>query len=161
MAAPILVLALGAVVAGLPFIGDALGNLLGRPGEVHHAGLVEMLLPVGVVLAGVALAWIDFGMRTAPQRGVLAWLPAAERLFKNRWYIDALYQKTFVALTDFVARALHFTETRGLDRAGDGIAAGTLATGAAAARTHTGRLPIFVGTALTVLTAVALSLALG
>lgn len=158
MAAPIFVLAAGALVVGLPFIADALGALLGQ--QVHHASITEMLLPTGVALAGALLAWVDFGMKTSPQRGLLAWLPAAERLFKNRWYIDHIYQRTVVAVTDFTARVLHMTETRGLDGAGDGVAAGTLALGRGTARTHTGRLPIFIGTAVVVLIAVSLSLAL-
>ena len=160
MAGPILFLTLGAMVAGLPFIGDALGRLLGFH-EVEHAAFVHMLLPIGIVSAGILLAYIDFGMRTAPQRGLLAWLPSAERLFKNRWYIDTIYQKTFVAATDAIARALHFSETRGFDGAGDAVASGTLAVGRGTARTHHGRLPIFVGTAVVVLTVVALLLAVG
>jgi NADH-quinone oxidoreductase subunit L len=161
MAGPILVLAALAAVAGLPWIGDALGDLIGKSDQVHHASLVEMILPIGIVFAGIGLAWLDFGAKRAPQRGILAWLPSAQRLFENGWYIDSLYQKTVVALTDTVARALHFTETRGFDGAGDGVAAGVMATGRGAARTHTGRLPIFIGTAVVVVAAFSLFLALG
>ena len=159
MTAPIVLLTLGAIGIGLPFIADALGHLLGA--HVHHPPVTEMILPIAIALAGVGLAWIDFGMRTAPQRGLVAWLPAAERLFKNRWYIDHLYQKTAVALTDAFASLMYRAETQGFDGAGDAIADGTLKVGVGAARTHTGRLPIFVGTAVVVLAIVSLSVALG
>jgi len=161
MRGPIMFLSIGAVVAGLPFIGDAVAGLLGRPHEAHHAEILEMLLPIGIVLAGVALAWLDFGAKKAPQRGILAWFPAAERTLKNRWYIDAFYRKTVIALTNGFARLMYGAETRGLDGAGDAVARGTLSVGRGAARSHTGRLPIFVGTAVIVLAIVSLSVALG
>ncbi len=161
MGLPIAVLAILAAIAGLPFIGDALGALIGRADEVLHVSIVEMILPVSIVLAGVGLAWIDFGMNTAPQRGIVAWVPSVEKVFKNRWYLDELYQRTVVALTDTIARALFFSETRGFDGAGDGVANTTLAIGKATAKTHTGRLPIFIGTAVVVLAVVSILLALG
>ena len=161
MGMPIAVLAVLAAIAGLPFIGDALGALIGRSDEVTHVSIIEMILPVSIVLAGVGLAWIDFGMRTAPQRGIVAWVPSVEKVFKNRWYLDELYQKTVVAVTDVIARALFFSETRGFDGAGDKVADATLAVGRATAKSHTGRLPIFIGTAVVVLAAVSILLAWG
>lgn len=160
MGLPIALLALLAIVIGLPWIGDALGALIGRSDEVVHVSIFEMILPVSVVLAGVGLAWIDFGMKTAPQRGIVAWVPAVEKVFKNRWYLDELYAKTFGALTDVLARALFFSETRGFDGAGDKVADATLAAGRATAKTHTGRLPIFIGTAVVVLAVVAVAISM-
>jgi len=161
MRLPIIVLSIGAVIAGLPFFGDAVGGLLGRADEVHHAGISEMILPVAIVLVGIALAWLDFGARKAPQRGIVAWFPPLEKALKNRWYIDAFYRKTVIRLTNAFARLMYGAETRGFDGAGDLIADGTLRAGRGTARSHTGRLPIFVGTAVAILAIVSLSVALG
>lgn len=161
MRGPILVLALGTLVVGLPFVADALGALIGRPGEVYHAALVEMILPVAVVLVGAGLAWLDFGARSAPQRGLVAWFPPVERLFRAGWHLDALYRRTVIRLTDAVASLLHATETRGFDGAGDAVADATLRAGRGAARTHTGQVPLFIGTAVLVLAIVTLSVAFG
>jgi len=161
MRGPIAALALGTLVVGLPFVADAIGALIGRPGEVYHAAITEMLLPVAVVLAGLGLAWIDFGMRTAPQRGLVAWLGPVERLFKARWHIDALWRATAVRLTDAIAWISAAFETRGLDEAGDGVARSTLRAGRGAAGTHTGHLPLFIGTLVVVLAIVSLLVALG
>ncbi|PKN57962.1 MAG: NADH-quinone oxidoreductase subunit L [Deltaproteobacteria bacterium HGW-Deltaproteobacteria-14] len=161
MRAPILVLSIGAVIAGLPFFGDAVAGLLGRPHEAHHAAITEMILPVAIVLAGVALAWLDFGGKKAPQRGIVAWFPPLERALKNRWYIDAFYRKTIIRFVNAFAALMYGAETRGFDGAGDALGRGTMKVGVSTAKSHTGRLPIFVGTAVAVLAIVSLSIALG
>lgn len=156
MAGVIAALAVLATVAGLPFVADWMGRLLGASGEVHHAALTEMLLPLGVVAAGVAWAWIDFGREGSPQRGFLAWLPSVEAFFRAGWHLDALYKRTAVALTYWVAKLAYFTETRGFDGAGDAVAQGALRAGAGTAKTQTGRLPIYLGTAVVVVAVAAL-----
>ncbi|PIE18613.1 MAG: NADH-quinone oxidoreductase subunit L [Proteobacteria bacterium] len=159
MRLPIALLAVLATALGLPLIADPIGRLLGV--EAHHAAISEMILPVGVALAGVGLAWLDFGAKSAPQRGLVAWFPGLERLFKNRWYIDACYQKTVIAVSDAIASVAYQAETKGFDGAGDKVAEVTMRTGRGTARSHSGLLPAFVGTAVLVLAIVSLSVALG
>jgi len=103
-----------------------------------------------VALFGVTVAWLDFGRAAAAQTGFIARAPALEKLFANRWYIDALYEKLFVNGAVGVARVMYGVETKGLDGGADLIAEGTVDTADAVAHTQTGRLQLYIGTAVAV-----------
>lgn len=111
--APMVVLALGALVLGLlalPPVGDTLARALGE--EPLHPTLVEMLTSAGIALAVLALVW----WRPAPRPGwAQDWLglePAAR----------ALVVRPTLALAQAAA---HFDD-QVLDRAVTGSAAGAL-----------------------------------
>jgi NADH-quinone oxidoreductase subunit L len=158
MRIPIVLLTLGAIAAG--FFGDRIGSLLSIE-HIHHPTILEMAPAVAVSLLGVALAWIDFGRRSAAQVGLVSIVPAAQRLFENRWYIDRLYNLVFVNLTTAVAKLCYTTETRGLDGGADRVADGTVEAGRAVARGHIGRLQVYVGVALVVVALFVISIGLG
>ena len=101
-------------------------------------------------VAGAVLAFIEFGRKSARQRGFITNLGGVHRLFANRWYIDAFYKKTFVALALLVARGSYAAETRGFDEGADRIGDGALVTGKAVARGQSGRLQLYIGTAVVV-----------
>ncbi len=144
MQAPILLLAFGAVVAG--FFGGPIANLLGV--EEIHVSLGEAAPAVLVAIAGVVAAWLAFGRQGASQRGLVAGKPAVQRLFEQGWYVDAFYRAVIVRAVNLLAGALFFFETKGLDRASDGVGEGTLAAGRAGSRTQTGRVQVYIGTAV-------------
>ncbi|MEC9073365.1 MAG: proton-conducting transporter membrane subunit, partial [Myxococcota bacterium] len=146
MRIPILVLSLGAV--GLGFVGDGLGELLGL--EVPQATIAEMAPAIGIALLGVAMAWFDFGRAGAPQTGFISKVPALQSLFANRWHVDTVYNATFVRAAQGIASVCFTSETKGLDEAADRVADGTMATGALTARAQTGRIQIYVGSAVVV-----------
>ena len=150
MKLPMVIVAFGAV--GLGFFGDTIGRLLHI--SVHHPAIADMAPAVGIALAGVCLAWFEFGAGSASQTGFIAKMPAIERLFRNRWYVDALYRKTFVRLAHAIAGVLYGTETKGLDGGTDQLAHATYLTGNAVANGQTGRLQIYLGTAVIVMAAV-------
>ena len=154
MKLPMVVLAVGAVCAG--WFGDALGGLLGV--EVVHPTLMDMLPAVAVVVAGLGLAWYDFGRRGAPQTGIVATWPGLLRLLEDRWRIDALYRRLFVAGAQGVADVSYELETQGLDATSDGLGAVTLHAGGQVAVAHTGRLQVYIGTAVVVVAAFVLQL---
>lgn len=154
MRGPIVLLAIGAVVVG--FFGDAIGNLVAMP--LDHPALAEMLPAMGVALAGVAVAWWDFGRSGASQLGFVARVAPVQRLFQAQWFIDAIYRRTVVRLALAVARGCYGFETRAVDGSADGLARLTRSGGAATARTQAGWIQIYIGTAVVIASLLALYL---
>jgi NADH-quinone oxidoreductase subunit L len=96
MAWPLLIL--GAVTLVLGFFESPLESfLMGQKaaaesvGGGHHAWL--LYAAVGLALAGVALAWVEFGRKGSSQVGFVERLPALRALFANRWYLDHVYRR--------------------------------------------------------------------
>ena len=157
MLAPIAVLTVGAIGAGL--LGDWMGHKLGME-HIHHPTVADMAPAVVVALLGGALAWFDFGRRRSAQVGSVAHLPAVQRLFVRRWYIDEIYDATIVRFSLWIARLCFGAETRGLDVGADAVARGTRESGEMVAQSHTGRLQLYIGSAIVVVAALALTLGL-
>ena len=155
MRLPILLLTLGAV--GLGFLGERIAGLLGIE-HIHHPSLAEMVPAIVIALLGVAAAWFDFGRGRARQRGFVAAVPAVERLFAKRWYLDEIYQRLFVAPALALAALCFGTEKRGFDAAGDEVGKGVLSAGRSVARSHTGRLQFYLSVAVVVISGLALYL---
>ena len=154
MVVPVVLLTLGAAFIG--FVGADIAAGLGlRPAE--HT-LASALPAVAVVLAGVTVAWLDFGRRAAPRRGFISAVPALHTLFANQWYVDALYRTVFVRVTLTAAALLHFVETRMIDGGFDGLAAGILAWGRRATRLQNGWVQFYSGCTIVVFGIVALYL---
>ncbi len=147
MILPIIVLSLGALVIG--FFGDKIGAIL-HVEHIHHPTIGEMAPAVVVALLGVVLAWIDFGRANAKQRGFVSLVPAAEKLFEKRWYIDEIYNTAIVRPVIMIAKLCYGTETRGLDKGIDSLAYSTAKVGREVARGHVGRLQLYIGVAVVV-----------
>jgi NADH-quinone oxidoreductase subunit L len=67
-------------------------------GEHGIGHTTVLVLALSCALAGVILAWFEYGARRATQAGFLSRLKPVERLFANRWYMDHFYRK----LLDYV-----------------------------------------------------------
>jgi NADH-quinone oxidoreductase subunit L len=156
MRAPILLLALGAVVAG--FFGDALGAFLGL--EVIHPPLAEMAPAIGIALAGVAMAWWDFGRASAEQVGFISKLTAVHTLLVNQWFIDRLYFGVIVRRVIDFARLCFGFEQKGVDGGTDAIGLRTIAAGDSAAESQAGWLQVYIATAIVVVSVLSLYLSL-
>jgi NADH-quinone oxidoreductase subunit L len=139
MRAPLLLLAVGAVLAGVVFTGFFIGegrpefwgrSLFSAPGnhiyeEMHHVPGWVVAAPTYAMLLGFAIAWLYY--IKAPS------LPAATaRLFEplylfllNKWYFDELYDWLFVRPAFAIGRLFWKTgDGRIIDGLGpDGIAA--------------------------------------
>jgi NADH-quinone oxidoreductase subunit L len=91
MQAPLVLLALPTL--GLGLAEHPLERFLGWSGG-GHPGAPPWLAPLatGLALAGVLLAWLEFGRRGAPRIGFVERMPALARLFAERWYLDHLYR---------------------------------------------------------------------
>jgi NADH:ubiquinone oxidoreductase subunit 5 (subunit L)/multisubunit Na+/H+ antiporter MnhA subunit len=152
MRLPVALLALGAV--GIGFAGPRIAALLGVIPEEH--ALLSMIPAVAVVLAGVVVAWLDFGRGTATQRrGFIASVPALHTLFSNQWYVDAVYRAVLVRLANAVARLLNAVETRGLDGGFNNLGLGVLRLGHRSTRIQSGWVQFYSGCAIIFLGAIA------
>jgi NADH-quinone oxidoreductase subunit L len=147
MLAPIVLLALGALTLG--FFSSSIAATLGVQ-LVHHS-LVSMLPAIGVVALGGALAWFDFGRKSAPRRGFITRLAALETLFIRQWYVDDFYRTIVVRINTALAKTMHFIETRGLDAGFDRLGFNTLGLGALATRLQSGWVQIYTGGAVVLL----------
>jgi NADH-quinone oxidoreductase subunit L len=148
MGVPLVVLSALAVVTG--FFGDTIGATLRLEGEAHHAyGLLVAALSAALV--GVGLAWVDFGRKGAAQVGFIARVPALQRLFENRWYVDQVYERTVLAAVAWAARVLQRFVERGLDEAVDSVARGVVRSGREATSLQRGYVQVYVGSSVVVL----------
>tara|TARA_R110002096_G_scaffold434832_1_gene658132 strand:- start:139021 stop:140871 length:1851 start_codon:yes stop_codon:yes gene_type:complete len=154
--APILLLTIGALALG--WFGDSIAQVLGR--IAYHPAIAEMAPAIGVALGGILIAWFDFGRKGASQTGFVSKLRPLYTLFKNGWYLDALYKKVFVGAAQAVAGLLFGIENRVLDSASDTIGRGTLTIGETTTKAQSGRLPLYIGVAALCFSAAMLALGL-
>ena len=157
MALPLTILAALTLVLG--FFEESLrGFLLGRHAAsgASEAG-VHAVLPVAALvlaLAGVALAWFEFGRFGARQTGFVERFPIIRRLFAERWYLDRLYGFIVDRLVDRGISSLFFeNDNKVIDGGIDGLCRGTVEGGRAAAFLQQGMIQyrliaIFAVTAL-------------
>lgn len=144
MAAVLWILAGGTMVIGyfqkplLGFLKHALGADQSLPGG-HHGWL-----PVAAgLLAGAAivLAWIEFGRKGARQVGFVQRMPAVDRLFSNRWYLDHLYRYLLDKLVyQGISRLFTWNDKKVIDGAVDGLGLSAIGLGGLVARLHTGMI---------------------
>lgn len=144
MLMPIVLLTLGTVVVG--FAGDQMAALIGAP--ALHPKLEGMVPAVAVALAGVLVAWIDFGRRRASQLGFIARVRPLSQLFERKWYVDDVYGAVVGKAMASLSRACALGETKGLDRLADDVATATLVGGQAARHAQAGRLQLYIATSV-------------
>ncbi|HMF59087.1 MAG TPA: hypothetical protein VK595_01865, partial [Vicinamibacterales bacterium] len=139
---PMLVLALGAIVAGFAGVPAALGghDALGQflepsfhvsgslpraadAGDLSRGAEVgAMFISVLVAITGLVSAWYLYLVRPdLPQRFVRRWR-GAHALLCNQFYVDELYDATIVRGTLAGAQGLRVIDRRVVDAAIDGLA---------------------------------------
>lgn len=152
MTVPLIVLAVGAVIAGWAGLGmiDAEGHfwagsifMKDHPSileEMHHVPAWVRFAPMVMGIGGIALAFVCYILRPDLPSAIAGAVRPLYLFLLNKWYFDELYDLLFVR----PAKALGFGLWRGgdvgiIDRFGpDGIAASTLATVRRAVRLQTG-----------------------
>jgi NADH-quinone oxidoreductase subunit L len=144
MTAPMIVLAVGSLLAGLLLVqvfplGDWLAPVFGDRKEATH---IVAPLTIGVALflvmaLGAALAWLFVGRRevpvTAPAR-----VSFVTRAARNALYADTVNESLFMRPGQWLTRALVFFDNRGVDGAVNGLAAGFGGSSARLGRVQTG-----------------------
>jgi NADH-quinone oxidoreductase subunit L len=128
MTVPLWILAGLSVVGGAALLyvaGGITGWLEPVTGEEHHEPPIPAIalqaITVGVVLAGVAIAWLVFGRRPVPTTapaGSFATVAARRDL-----YGDAVNEALLMRPGQYLTRSLVYAENKGLDRAVGGVAA--------------------------------------
>jgi NADH-quinone oxidoreductase subunit L len=139
MALPLLVLAGVTLVLG--FFGDRIGAMLTGHGEAHHGPVWLPYAALSIAVAGLALAWYEFGRRDAARIGFVERVPALADFFGRRWYLDRLYRWL---LDHVVYRGLSTICAQGdrkvIDGALDGLAGGTTGSGRLLGLLHVGTI---------------------
>jgi NADH-quinone oxidoreductase subunit L len=97
----------------------------------HHPPIWVLILPVGVTLLGFVLSWYFYMMKPEIPRRMGENPGPLHRFLINKWYVDELYQATFVRgtalLGDFFWK---IGDKRAIDGLGPNGVAGTVMAGA-------------------------------
>ena len=156
MLGPLVVLAVGALLAGLVFHGAFIGEhadefwkgaLFFGPDnhimeEMHHAPRLVAWLPTIMMALGFGLAWYMYQVnRTAPAN-LAAQHPILYRFLLNKWYFDEIYDAVFVRPAMRLGRFFWKTgDGRIIDGLGpDGVSARVLDVTRGVVRVQTGYL---------------------
>ncbi len=136
--------ALAALTAILGLVEHPLKGFLTGPGTAVSPsagghGIWVTLLPLAMAAAGVGLAWLEFGRKVAQRAGFVDRMPAVQRLFAQRWYLDHVYRFLLDRVIDRTVSALcHETDNKVIDGGIDGMSRSAAETGRFLAILHTG-----------------------
>ena len=163
MLVPLLLLAVGAVLAGYLFEGHFIGeqwqafwgnSIINPPNRdimdtMHQVPVVVSFLPTIVAVLGIALAYLMYvAVPTLPARLADA-VPGVYRFVLNKWYFDELYNRIFVQPANVLARVLwQVGDARMIDGVPNGVAALTVDGSRQAVRIQTGSIAIYAFTML-------------
>ena len=109
-----------------------------------HPATGDMLIAISVAVAGVLLAWVEFGKKGAAQVGFISHVPTLQRLFERKWYIDDFYGAVVGGLMSLVSGVCALFEVKALDGLADGVARTTVAGGEGARVAQGGRLQLYI-----------------
>jgi NADH-quinone oxidoreductase subunit L len=158
MIGPLIVLAIGAILAGMAlygwFIGEDWrgfwqGSIFNRPGneimaQLEHVPHWVEALPLVLAVAGIALAFLFYILAPGIPARLAGRFGGVYRFLLNKWYFDELYDAIFVQPAIRLARMLwQVGDVRIIDGMPNGLA--SLATGSArqAVRLQTGSLAAY------------------
>jgi NADH-quinone oxidoreductase subunit L len=114
----------------LGFLHDYLQKFLF--GEVHHHATNYFLLvsAVSCALGGIAVAWVDWGAKSAKWEGFIHKMPALENFFIQKWYMDHFWRwflNRFIYGT--FSRLFTLNDRRVVDGGVDTVAFSTVGSG--------------------------------
>jgi NADH-quinone oxidoreductase subunit L len=111
--------------------------------EATHPAHPPWLLPVSfaLALAGVVLAWIEFGRKAAARIGIFEKIKPLHRLFSKRWYIDHIYRFLLEYLVyKGITRLFTRNEHRVIEGGIAALCRGALESGGIVSRLHAGMI---------------------
>jgi NADH-quinone oxidoreductase subunit L len=121
MSFPLLVLAGFTLVLG--FMEGSLQKYL--LGEYHHhaLNLTLLILAVGAALAGIGLAWKDWGAKSATWQGFIRNYPSLENFFIQKWYMDHFWRWFLdTVIYGFFSKWFTYNDRRVVDGGVDAVA---------------------------------------
>jgi len=138
---PLIILAVITVVLGF-FEGSLEAFFKGQQSlpDTHggHYGWLPFVA-IGSALGGVVLAWLEFGRPGADQVGFVEKIPALNRLFAERWYIDRFYRRFMdIFIYGVVSNLFTQNDKKIIDGGIDGLSRGTVETGRFVSFLHLG-----------------------
>ena len=155
MRGPILILAIGALTAGL--LSGPINHLLGI--HQHDIPFIDFLkasfVPASLVFTALILAFAEFGTKNSKQLGILTYFSSLHTFLKNGWFFDSLYDRTVVAASKIVAELNFYFENHILDRSADSIASHIMKFGKKTALSSTGKVEVYTGIAIVVIAVIA------
>ncbi len=165
MIAPMAVLAILAVFSGFWNVHGGFGAFMGH-GETHgfvegFFGILSHSLPwISLLLAGlgILLAYAIYSAKWLSAERIGRMFQPFYKLFLNKYWLDELYEKLFVGrvLQRGFFAILQFFDVYIVDGTVNGIASGTMATGRAIRKAHSGQLQLyglFIGIGIVVIVA--------
>jgi NADH-quinone oxidoreductase subunit L len=163
MLAPLLLLACGAVLTGIVFAHDFIGEgwhefwreaIVNAPTNhvmdaMEHVPGIISILPTLVGVLGIGLAYVMY-MAVPSLPGRLAGaMPGVYRFVLNKWYFDELYDRIFVRPVFWLANMLwKVGDGTLIDGVPNGIAALTVEGSGQAVRIQTGSIAVYAFTML-------------
>jgi NADH-quinone oxidoreductase subunit L len=142
MALPLIILASVTVVLG--FFETPLKHFLEKgmiPKMVTgvHVAAWPHTAALALALAGLALAWAEFGRKGADQIGFIDRIPFLYRLFSERWYIDHFYALLVNLVVDRgISRLCYINDRKVIDGGIEGVCGATVESGRVTAILQTG-----------------------
>ncbi len=142
MALPLIILSAVTVILG--FFATPLKHFLGASLTARGLAGTEAsswphMAALALAVAGVSLAWVEFGRKGAKQIGFVDRIPSLYRLFSERWYIDRFYGLLVNVVVDRgISRLCYQNDKKVIDGSIDGICEGTVESGRVVAFLQTG-----------------------
>lgn len=161
MLVPLLLLAVGAVFAGVVFAPSFIGHnweefwngaIVNAPGNeiMHHVHEVPGWVPLAptiVGLGGIALAYVMYVFAPSLPGALAHALPGVHRFLLNKWYFDELYDAIFVRPAQALARGFwKIGDVRIIDGVPNGLAASVAGAARQAVALQTGRVASYAFT---------------
>ena len=158
MTVPLLLLALGALLAGFMFRNQLIGedwqafwgnSIQIAPGNHVLRDMEDVpgwvaLSPSVVGLLGIATAYLFYMFRPALPGRLAAMLPGVYRFLLNKWYFDELYAAIFVRPARGLARVLwQIGDATIIDGVPNGLAALTAGGSARMVKVQTGSIAVY------------------
>ncbi len=152
MVAPMVILAILAVVSGLWNVTGQFGAFMGH-GEVHSFaqgffGILTHPLPwISLILAGlgILLAYAMYSAKRLSPERIVSRFSSLHTLFSRKYWFDEVYENIIVGvvLIKGLFAGLQLFDSRGVDGVVNGVADTTIAGGRAIRRAQTGQLQLY------------------
>ncbi|GAI70029.1 unnamed protein product, partial [marine sediment metagenome] len=152
MVAPMVILAILAVVSGLWNVTGQFGAFMGH-GEVHgfaegFFGILTHSLPwMSLILAGlgILLAYAMYSAKWLSPERIVSMFSPVHTLFSRKYWFDEVYENIIVGmvLIKGLFAGLQLFDSKGVDGAVNGVADTTIAGGRAIRKAQTGQLQLY------------------